>query len=124
MVDGILFRAAAETLRTIAADPTHLGAEIGVVAVRHTRGFSMRVDDGGITSVRFHTSACVTLVAYCEVAAQRVTGRTLADAARCLTPPDLALALPLVPAVKRDRARLAAQALVATIVDVAKDAHA
>jgi Transposase zinc-binding domain len=30
---GILFRAAAETLRTIAADPKHLGAEIGFFAV-------------------------------------------------------------------------------------------
>jgi hypothetical protein len=27
-LNGILFRAAAETLRTIAADPKHLGAEI------------------------------------------------------------------------------------------------
>jgi predicted RNA-binding Zn-ribbon protein involved in translation (DUF1610 family) len=34
----ILFKAAAETLRTIAADPKHLGAEIGVVAVLHTWG--------------------------------------------------------------------------------------
>jgi len=34
----ILFRAAAETLRTIAADSKHLGAEIGVVAVLHTWG--------------------------------------------------------------------------------------
>ena len=35
---GILFRAAAETLRTIAADPKHLGAEIGLFAVLHTWG--------------------------------------------------------------------------------------
>jgi Transposase zinc-binding domain/Putative transposase len=38
MVYAILFRAAAETLCTIAADPRHLGAEIGVVAVLHTWG--------------------------------------------------------------------------------------
>ncbi len=37
-VYAILFRAAAETLRTIAADPKHLGAELGVVAVLHTWG--------------------------------------------------------------------------------------
>ena len=37
-VYSILFRAAAETLRTIAADPKHLGAEIGLVAVLHTWG--------------------------------------------------------------------------------------
>ena len=37
-VYGILFRATAETLRTIAADPKHLGAEIGFFAVLHTWG--------------------------------------------------------------------------------------
>lgn len=35
---GILFRAAAEALQTIAADPRHLGAEIGFFAVLHTWG--------------------------------------------------------------------------------------
>jgi hypothetical protein len=35
---GILFRATAETLRTIAADPQHLGAELGFIAVLHTWG--------------------------------------------------------------------------------------
>jgi hypothetical protein len=34
----ILFRAVAQTLRTIAADPRHLGAEIGFIAVLHTWG--------------------------------------------------------------------------------------
>jgi hypothetical protein len=38
LVYGILFRAAAETLSTIAADPQHLGAEIGFFAVLHTWG--------------------------------------------------------------------------------------
>lgn len=38
VVYGILFRAAAEALRTIAADPKHLGAEIGFFAVLHTWG--------------------------------------------------------------------------------------
>src|SRR6478672_4355402 len=37
-VYAMLFRAAAETLLTIAADPKHLGAEIGLVAVLHTWG--------------------------------------------------------------------------------------
>ena len=37
-VYDILFRAASETLRIIAADPKHLGAEIGFVAVLHTWG--------------------------------------------------------------------------------------
>jgi hypothetical protein len=34
----ILFKTAAETLRTIAADPRHLGAEIGLIAVLHSWG--------------------------------------------------------------------------------------
>ncbi len=34
----LLFRAASETLKQIAADPKHLGAEIGVTAVLHTWG--------------------------------------------------------------------------------------
>src|SRR5207249_5340649 len=34
----ILFRAPPDTLRTIAADPNHLGAEIGFFAVLHTWG--------------------------------------------------------------------------------------
>jgi hypothetical protein len=38
VVYGILFEAAVETLKTIASDPKHLGAEIGLNAVLHTRG--------------------------------------------------------------------------------------
>src|SRR3989475_6074354 len=38
VVYGILFRATAETLRTLAADPKHLGAEIRFFAVLHTSG--------------------------------------------------------------------------------------
>jgi Putative transposase/Transposase zinc-binding domain len=38
IVYGILFQAAAETLRIIAADRRHLGAEIGLVAVLHSWG--------------------------------------------------------------------------------------
>lgn len=41
VVYAILFHAAADTLRTIAADPQHLGAEIGCIAVLHTWGQSL-----------------------------------------------------------------------------------
>ncbi|MGO4675540.1 IS91 family transposase [Bosea sp. 2YAB26] len=40
-VYGLLFRAAAETLTTIAADPKHLGARIGFTSVLHTWGSAM-----------------------------------------------------------------------------------
>ena len=38
VVYGLLFRTVAETLRIIAADPTHLGAQLGFFAVLHTWG--------------------------------------------------------------------------------------
>ena len=41
VVYGILFRATAETLRIIAADPQHLGAQIGFFAVLHTWGSNL-----------------------------------------------------------------------------------
>ncbi|MFL5334410.1 MAG: IS91 family transposase, partial [Geminicoccaceae bacterium] len=53
----LLFRAAAETMLTIAADPRHLGARIGITAVLHTWGSAithhphihMIVPGGGIS---------------------------------------------------------------------------
>lgn len=41
-VYDILFHATAETLRTIAADPRHLGAEIGFIAILHTWGQNLQ----------------------------------------------------------------------------------
>src|SRR5262249_7066042 len=38
VVYGLLMRAAAATLLEVAADPKHLGAEVGVLAVLHTLG--------------------------------------------------------------------------------------
>ena len=38
---GLLFQAASETMTTIAADPKHLGARIGITAVLHTWGSAM-----------------------------------------------------------------------------------
>ncbi len=41
VIYAILFKAAAETLTTIAADPKHLGARIGLTAVLHTWGSAL-----------------------------------------------------------------------------------
>ncbi len=38
---GLLFKAASDTMMTIAADPKHLGARIGITAVLHTWGSAM-----------------------------------------------------------------------------------
>ena len=65
-VYAILFRTAAETLRTLAADPKHLGAEIGLVAVLHTWGQNLHhhphvhcvVPGGGPSLDGTHWVAC------------------------------------------------------------------
>lgn len=41
VIYGLLFEVAAETLRTIAADPKHLGAQIGTTLVLHTWGSAL-----------------------------------------------------------------------------------
>ena len=38
LVYDILFKAAAQTIRVIAADPKHLGTETGMIAILHTWG--------------------------------------------------------------------------------------
>ena len=62
----ILFHASAETLRTIAADPQHLGAEIGFITILHTWGQTLLhhphvhcvVPGGGISPDGEHWIAC------------------------------------------------------------------
>lgn len=66
VVYGILFRATAETLRTIAADPKHLGAEIGFLAILHSWGQNLLfhphlhcvVPGGGLSADRKRWIAC------------------------------------------------------------------
>jgi len=58
LVYDLLFKAASETMTTIAADPKHLGARIGITAVLHTWGSAMThhphihmiVPGGGLSS--------------------------------------------------------------------------
>jgi hypothetical protein len=66
LVYGTLFRSAAETLLRIAADPKHLGADIGFLAVLHTWGQNLHlhphvhcvVPGGGISPDRTRWVAC------------------------------------------------------------------
>jgi putative transposase/transposase-like zinc-binding protein len=66
VVYDILFQAAAATLKTIAADPRHLGAEIGFIAVLHTWGQTLQhhphlhcvVPGGGLAPDGEHWIAC------------------------------------------------------------------
>ena len=50
VVYDLLFKTAAETLTTIAADPKHLGARVGLTAVLHTWG-------SALTHIRMSTSS-------------------------------------------------------------------
>ena len=66
VIYGLLFKAAAEALIIIAADPEHLGARIGVTAVLHTWGSALThhphvhiiVPGGGISPDGEHWIAC------------------------------------------------------------------
>jgi hypothetical protein len=62
-VYDILFRAAAETVQTIAADPKHLGATIGMTAVLHTWGLPepSLMMPGIIISLIFHEQGKLVL---------------------------------------------------------------
>ena len=63
---GLLFKAASDTLITIAADPKHLGAKIGIIAVLHTWGQNLQhhphlhcvVPGGGISADGKRWVAC------------------------------------------------------------------
>lgn len=67
-VYSILFRAVAETLRRLAADPKHLGAEIGFIAVLHSWGQTLHyhphihciVPGGGLSADQSSWVACRT----------------------------------------------------------------
>ena len=61
VIYDLLFRASAETMLTIAADPKHLGARIGITSVLHTWGSAMThhphvhmIVPGGGISLRWH----------------------------------------------------------------------
>ena len=62
----LLFQAVAETLLTVARDPHHLGADIGLLAVLHTWGQTLHhhshlhcvVPGGGLSSDGTQWSAC------------------------------------------------------------------
>jgi len=66
VVYNILFRTSAETLRVIAADPRHLGAEVGFFSVLHTWGQNLLhhphihcvVPGGGLSPDRTHWISC------------------------------------------------------------------
>jgi NifU-like protein involved in Fe-S cluster formation len=79
-----------------------------------TAQFSVEVEDGVIKAVSFNVSTCATLIAYCECAAEGITGATLSQAV-VLIPEQVIVALKGIPPHKYDCARLATTALRAAV---------
>ncbi len=72
-VYDLLFRTAAETLITVAADPKHLGARIGLTAVLHTWGSALTHHPTGLDR-RHHLQLAETHMAGVGLAPRRPMG--------------------------------------------------
>lgn len=77
--------------------------------------FSLDINEDSIGEIRFESTPCATLVAYCQALAEHETGRPLM-AAPSVTADGLVVLLEGVPALRRDRAILAVVALRAAIL--------
>jgi Transposase zinc-binding domain len=90
VVYDLLFRTAAETLLTIAADPRHLGARIGFTAVLHTWGSAMTPQGAApvrprnvVQSSRAKQNKAKLAVTGCVVKRQRLFQFALRRETRC-----------------------------------------
>jgi NifU-like protein involved in Fe-S cluster formation len=79
--------------------------------------FSLAVADGRIAAVGFRCASCATLIAYCELIAETVPGRTV-EMARALTAQEAIATLPGIPSCKQDRAVLAVAAFRAALESI------
>jgi hypothetical protein len=80
---GILFRAAAETLLTIAADPKHLGARIGLTAVLHSWGSAMPPREAPRYALPMSISSCRAAASLSMVSAGSLAGRASSCTCAC-----------------------------------------
>ncbi len=85
--------------------------------------FTIAVSNGVVTDVVFHTTACVTLVAYCERLADLVTGERVGRALE-IGAADLVASFPQVPPSKHGLSRLAAASLHDALARAAEGAGA
>jgi NifU-like protein involved in Fe-S cluster formation len=95
--------------------PLTVAGEAQINNEGHVARFSLDLAGDRIAQLRFQASPCATLIAYCELIAETLPGSRL-DIARALSGADLVQKLPGVPAMKRDRAALAAAALHSALV--------
>lgn len=107
------------------AAPLALAGPLCRDAEDHAASFSLAISDGRIAAVGFRASTCATLIAYCELIAESVTGLA-PEMAAAVSARDLIEALPGVPAAKQGRAVLALAAFRAAVLsaDPAKPATA
>jgi NifU-like protein involved in Fe-S cluster formation len=94
--------------------PLSIEGEAVVGAEENHARFSIEIVDGKLAAARFRTTACTTLIAYCEAIAELLPGFNL-EIAGALTPKELVDALPGVPPLKQDRAVLAVAAFRAAL---------
>jgi hypothetical protein len=94
--------------------PLPIRGDLRTDAEGNRASFSLDVSDGKIVAIRFQVSTCATLIAYCELIAETLPGRTV-DLAQALTPRDLVEQLPGVPLLKQNRAALAVAAFASAL---------
>ena len=86
MIYDLLFKAAADTMLTIADDPKHLGARIGITAVLHTWGSAMThhphvhmiVPGGGLSADGSGGSLASNFLLHVKVLSRLFRGKLLA----------------------------------------------
>ena len=96
VIYDLLFKAAAHTMLTIAADPKHLGAKIGLTAVLHTWGSAMThhphlhmiVPGGGILARRQKVAGMPAGILFAGARALAPVPPALPQNARARAPPD------------------------------------
>jgi NifU-like protein involved in Fe-S cluster formation len=76
--------------------------------------FSLELSGDKLSAIRFQASPCTTLIAYCELIAETLPGRSL-EIARAMTPHELARRLTGVPPLKQNRAVLAVAAFASAL---------
>ena len=96
------------------AEPLALEGDTVADAEGNSARFSVALDGGRLSDIRFRASSCTTLIAYSEVLAELLTGFDATMAAD-YAPQDLVAALPGVHPLKQNRAVLAVAALRAAL---------
>jgi NifU-like protein involved in Fe-S cluster formation len=80
----------------------------------NTASFSLALSGHRLSAIRFQASPCATLIAYCELIAETLSGHSL-EIARALTPQELVRQLTGVPLLKQNRAALAVAAFASAL---------